>query len=161
MSGLEIAGVVLATFPLVISAMEHYSQGITTAKRYWRYKQEMRTLITRIKTERHIFLNTCELLLTGIVPVERMDDFLNSPAGQTWSELQVKQRLQERLQGAYETCVEHVLELDRLIKKIMKKLKLDEHGQVRDFPSPVIPSFVSAYIILCINSATPGPIHGS
>ena len=67
MSGFEVAGVVLGSLPLIISALEHYAEGIATAKRFWRYKTELRSLILQVNTERGIFINTLEQLLTGIM----------------------------------------------------------------------------------------------
>ena len=58
MSGLEVAGVILGGLPLVISALEHYTHGVNTAKRYWRFKSELRSLILEINTERSIFTSS-------------------------------------------------------------------------------------------------------
>lgn len=82
MSGLDVAGVVLGALPLVISALEHYAESVNTAKRYWRYETELRTLILQVNTEKGIFVNTLEQLLTGIVRIEQVNDFVASAGGQ-------------------------------------------------------------------------------
>ena len=92
-----MAGVVLGSLPLVISAMEHYAEGIATAKRFWRYKSEMRSLILQINTERGIFINTLEQLLVGIIRVERMADFLAKPCGDLWRESEASRPTEERI----------------------------------------------------------------
>jgi hypothetical protein len=81
MSGLEIAGVVLGALPLVISALEHYAEGVNTTRRYWRYKTELRSLILNVKTERSIFINTLGQLLAGVVSFEQINVLLLDPCG--------------------------------------------------------------------------------
>lgn len=132
MSGLEVAGVVLGALPLIISALEHYANGINTAKRYWRYKSEIRSLILQVKTERDIFLNTIEQLLNGIVRLEQMETFLSSPRGDIWRDEDVNSKLKDRLRGAYEVYHDNVEGMKTSIKGIMGKLALDpETGKVR------------------------------
>ena len=84
MSGLEVASIVIGTLPLVISALEHYAKGVNTAKRYWRFKTELRSLILQISTERGIFVNTLEQLLTGIVRTEHMAELISDSQSDTW-----------------------------------------------------------------------------
>lgn len=131
MSGLEIAGVVLGALPLVISALEHYANGINTAKRFWRYKSEVRSLILQINTERGIFINTLEQLLVGIVRIEHMTEFLSSPGGDVWQEEDIDIKLKDRLRGAYEVYLGNVGGMVRALEVMMKKLALDPDGKVR------------------------------
>lgn len=130
MSGLEVAGVVLGSLPLVISALEHYAKGVHTAKRYWRYKSELRALILQIDTERGIFINTLEQLLSGLVRIEHMSDFLSNPGGKIWQDVDVQ--LKQRLRSAYEVYFGNVSGMARSLKTIREKLALDpDSGKVR------------------------------
>jgi hypothetical protein len=131
MSGLEVAGVVLGALPLVISALEHYAEGIHTAKRYWRYKLELKSLILSINTERGIFLNTLEQLLGGIVRIEHMTDFLSNPGGEAWKDADVHLQLQQRLRNAHRVYLGNVDGMNASLKQIMEKLALDTEGKVR------------------------------
>ncbi|PSN59413.1 hypothetical protein BS50DRAFT_580002 [Corynespora cassiicola Philippines] len=129
MSGLEVTGVVLGALPLIISALEHYAEGVATAKRYWRYKNEIKGLLLRIVTERGIFMNTLELLLTGIVRVEHMEEFLASPGGKAWSEAAIQQQLENRLRNVYKAYLDNVKEMEESLRVMMKKLGLDADGK--------------------------------
>ena len=130
MSGFEIVGVILGALPLVISALEHYAQGASTAKRFWRYKPELKSLLRQIKTENAIFVNTCEALLTGIVHVDQMAFFLENPGGQLWRDPKIEKKIEERLKGAYEGYSETVVDMNAVLEKFMEKLKLDPAGKV-------------------------------
>lgn len=50
MSGVEAAGFVLAAFPLLISALEHYRESAEVLKDWWRYKREYR----KVKVEKNL-----------------------------------------------------------------------------------------------------------
>ncbi|KAF2867800.1 hypothetical protein BDV95DRAFT_502195 [Massariosphaeria phaeospora] len=129
MSGFEVAGVVLGSLPLVLAALEHYAEGIATAKRFWRYKSEMRSLILQINTERSIFINTLEQLLTGIVRIEHMTELLSSPGGKAWVDSGVDGKLQDRLRDAYNIYLDNVRGMDRALEKMMAKLALGVDGK--------------------------------
>jgi hypothetical protein len=131
MSGLEVAGVVLGSLPLVISALEHYASGITTAKRFWRYKSEVRSLILQINTERRIFVNTIEQLLTGIVRNEQMSECITG--SQFWKCTDIELKLKNRLRGAYDIYVDNVRGMEASLQKMMEKLALNPDGKVRSF----------------------------
>jgi hypothetical protein len=122
----------LGALPLVISALEHYANGIQTAKRYWRYKSELRSLILQIDTERGIFINTLEQLLGGIVRIEHMTDFLSNPGGDAWKNRDVDSKLKDRLRGVYEIYLGNVQGMEQSLKSIMAKLALDSEGKVSD-----------------------------
>ena len=131
MSGFEVAGVVLGSLPLIISALEHYAEGIATAKRFWRYKTELRSLILQVNTERGIFINTLEQLLTGIVRVDHMTDFLANPGGDAWRDLEVDSKLKERLRSAYGIYIDNVRGMELSLSHMKQKLALDSDGKVR------------------------------
>jgi hypothetical protein len=139
MSGLEVAGVVLGALPLVISALEHYVNGLNTAKRFWLYKREMQSMMQLVKTERSLFENTIEHLLTGIVKAERMTEVRSG--GHFWQDGDVELGLKNRLSYSYEIYHDNVRGMEASLQAIMRKLGLDPYGKVR--PRPVLELFSS------------------
>ncbi|KAF3047029.1 hypothetical protein E8E12_010603 [Didymella heteroderae] len=147
MSGLEVTGVVLGALPLVISALEHYAEGINTAKRFWMYKIELRTLILQINTERSIFTNTVEQLLTGIVRIEQMTDFVAGAGSQAWGKQDINDGLKDRLRGAYDVYVENVKGMEIALRKIMEKLALDPAGKIAlDLASSILQLYKTPWL---------------
>jgi hypothetical protein len=132
MSGLEVAGLVLGALPLVISALEHYANGVQTAKRFFRYKSELEVLSLRIRTERCMFINTLERLLGGIVRIEHMSELLSSPGGDAWKNAEVDSKLKDRLRNVYKIYLDNVQGMDRSLRSIMGKLALNSEGKVSD-----------------------------
>ncbi|KAJ2991536.1 hypothetical protein NUW58_g2478 [Xylaria curta] len=63
MSGFEIAGVVLGAIPLVISALEHYKAGKGAAATFFKWRDQLDTLIYRLKLQKCLLhLDLMELL---------------------------------------------------------------------------------------------------
>ncbi len=118
-SGFEVTSVVLGALPLVISALELYAEGVGTAKRYLRYKTELESLILHIDTERAIFVNTIEQLLTGIM---KLSDVVKNGGDRIWQELSVDSKLENRLRGAYEIYIDNAKGMEVALEKIMDKL---------------------------------------
>lgn len=65
MSGFEVAEVVLGSSPFVISALEHYRDGLRAIRRWRKYEGELQSLIRNIETERAKLQDICEKLLVG------------------------------------------------------------------------------------------------
>jgi hypothetical protein len=75
-TGVETAGLILGSIPLIISALEHYAEGIETIGKWWRYKRELASLKRILGAEYDRFLNTLEELLAGIVPDATLAELL-------------------------------------------------------------------------------------
>lgn len=131
MSGLEVAGLALGVIPLILSALEFYSEGISTTKRFFRYKYELQAIIDAITTERAIFTNTMELLLTGIVRPEQMSEFFSDVGGNAWQENDFKEELRDRLGGSYEAYLDILRGFLASLEIMIQKLALAPDGKVR------------------------------
>ena len=127
MSGLEVAGVVLGALPLVISALEHYAKGVEGIIRYYKYRIHLQTLIDAIKTQKVIFSDTLEQLLTGIVRIDKMAAFIADPAAQP----EVDVHLKKRLRNSYSVYFANVRGMEAALATMMMKLKLGIDGKVR------------------------------
>lgn len=149
MSGLEVAGIVLGALPLIISALEHYAQGVSTAKRFWHFKSEVRFLLLRINSEKATFVNTLEHLLTGIVRIDRMAGMLANVGGEEWQDEFIEQCLKDRLRGAYEVYLANVQGMAGALQKIMDKLALAPDGKVSHYSSFLIPSAATVALRSC------------
>jgi hypothetical protein len=80
-TGVETAGLVLGSIPLILASLEFYAKGIAVTRRCFKYEQQFKSLINELRTENAICTNTLNLLLTGIVKQQDMADFLADPRG--------------------------------------------------------------------------------
>lgn len=67
LTGVEAAGLVLATIPLVLAGLELYANGIAVTKRYLRFRTQFNELVRDLRAEHTIYVNTIQILLVGVV----------------------------------------------------------------------------------------------
>ena len=130
MSGLEIAGVVLGSIPLLISGLEHYAEGASTIKRMFRAPGEFRSLSRRLRVEHDIFRNSMELLLTNCVDDVELQDLLEHVGGNSWSEPAVDVALRKKLNRSYNVYMETVEDMNQTLVAFRERLKLGDDGKV-------------------------------
>ncbi|KAG7431293.1 hypothetical protein Forpi1262_v008130 [Fusarium oxysporum f. sp. raphani] len=97
MSGLEVAGIVLGSIPLLIIALEKYTEGLSTLHRWRKYKRELQSLIRNLETERIKLQNVCEKLLLDLVPHYKIEALIDNPMGDLWREEETLKKVQFRL----------------------------------------------------------------
>jgi hypothetical protein len=130
MSGIETAGIVLGAIPLVISALEHYAEGISTIHKWWRYKRELASLKRILDAEYVRYLNTCEELLSGIVPDATLATLLDFPGGPGWQDPDIERKLHSRLRTSFTSYLNTVTDMNDIMEILKSKLELDPNGKV-------------------------------
>lgn len=102
MSGIEIAGLGLGAFPLLISAMEHSENTKKVTGTWWRIRRAHGRDLGRVKDcQLEFTLNLKELLLPllvdGMVNLGEYEALLAQPGGEGWREEHVEDNLRDRL----------------------------------------------------------------
>ncbi|EPE36148.1 hypothetical protein GLAREA_05486 [Glarea lozoyensis ATCC 20868] len=135
-TGVETAGLILGSLPLIISALEHYAEGVGTIEKWWRYKRELASLKRVLGAEYDRFLNTLEELLVGLVPDTALADMLKMPGGPGWADAELSRKLQNRLRNSYRSYVETINDFNEVVTDLKSKLELDPDGKVCQRTSP-------------------------
>ncbi|KAF8451453.1 hypothetical protein BDZ91DRAFT_809507 [Kalaharituber pfeilii] len=126
-TGLEVAGLILATFPLIISALESYENGFRTIKEWSRFRNEFMIFMKSVGKQKLFFRQNIEELLAPIIKSEdHMLWLLNNPGGEGWRDKELNEKLRKRLTGKYEyECyMSTVGSILALLEKLKGKLKL-------------------------------------
>jgi len=132
-TGIEAAGLVLATFPLVISALEHYANGMRTIKYFHKFERELNSVKLRLETEREILRISTRLLLQGVVTSEKdLEDLIDDPGGQLWKEKTIVYALEFKLSTSYKIYISTMEDMNEAMADLKKKLGLDPDGKVSD-----------------------------
>lgn len=102
MSGIEIAGLVLGAFPLLIFALESYRESSEVIGNWYRiqrpYRHSVRTIgIQEVQFER----NLERFLLPLVVDDAEFKVLMEDPAGKGWEDPDLESRLRTRLPGSY------------------------------------------------------------
>jgi hypothetical protein len=130
MSGVETAGLVLGTIPLILAGLEFYAKGIAVTKRYWRYREEIRGLIVQLSTEQQLYVNTITTLLIGIVEQDDMPILLDDPCGSRWKDEEFERKLKQRLDTSYETYIQTIDQFHQTVNMFREQLRLHPNGKV-------------------------------
>ena len=96
MSGVEALGFILAALPLLISAAEHYREGLQPFKEWKRYPLEVEAFSRDLEGQRCLFRNTCEALLRAILSeemgAETLEALLAEPGGEAWKDARFERK---------------------------------------------------------------------
>jgi hypothetical protein len=127
MSGFEVAGILLGTLPLLISALEHYAEGVKTMKRIYRYKIQANALVTNLIVVHSSFRNTCEKVLSRLqLQDEKMILLLRTPNGPVWKSKSLDDKIREDLGADYESCKRLMTQIFGTLDAFRNKLGLPE-----------------------------------
>ena len=123
MAGIEIAGIALAVFPIVVHSIGTYAEGIETIKKLRRQRRELESYARVLKTQKVYYLDTLEELLDGIVDLEALSGMLQDSDSTAWRASDYEQRLRDRLGRSYHPFVESCSQLCESLKILEKKLR--------------------------------------
>jgi hypothetical protein len=126
---MEVTGLILGVIPLVISALEHYGDGMRTIRRLWKYKWELKSLILELQTENIIFRNICEMMLDGLIESASLERLLKTPGGVCWKDPSLQSQLERRLDLAYPVYLDRVLAMEEAVKDFKARLGMDDSGK--------------------------------
>lgn len=129
MSGVEIAGLLLGALPLVITAVEHYRDGLDPLKDYIRYDSTLKSLRTRLRIQQDLFEGTLQRLLLDELS-ESQAKALFPKAGQAvdmalWRIDEIDEKLHRRFGDKYENFFTVISEMDVVMRRLTNKLDVD------------------------------------
>jgi hypothetical protein len=133
-TGVETAGLVLASLPLVIEGLKLYQSGIKTLKRTWEYDQSLKRLIRGVREQKIGLEDNMEKLLLAAgsksgVKITFGNDYWSQlstgPSGRAVREYlgDSKQNLFEELMEDFEATL---LELANALHKVQRSRKVSK-----------------------------------
>ncbi|KAH8726119.1 hypothetical protein GQ44DRAFT_771685 [Phaeosphaeriaceae sp. PMI808] len=123
-TGIEAAGLVLGSIPLILASLQFYAEGIGVTVRYWKYREEVNSLVVELRAENSLYINTINMLLIGVVDNKDMAIFLAHPGGDQWKEPEFDQKIQRRLGNSYTSYIETIHQLTTTMERSQEQLKL-------------------------------------
>jgi hypothetical protein len=131
LSGIETAAMVLAIFPLLIAALEHYKAGLEPLKTFSHYKLRLIELKGDLAFHRGKFLQSLTLLLERCVQPKALGALLIDPLGYQWKEQDLEARLSKCL-GNFEFAVfvDVVTDFKSTLEELVTRLDVDKNGKV-------------------------------
>ncbi|KAF2004976.1 hypothetical protein P154DRAFT_585250 [Amniculicola lignicola CBS 123094] len=128
-TGIELAGLILATFPIIIHALETYGDEIDTLKEWARFRLDFNGFLNDLIRQQIFFRQHIEDLLSSVIDSEYlMGWMLEDPLGIQWKDPQMEAKLKQRLSGKqeYATYMITVSATLSLLAEIQRKLKITQ-----------------------------------
>lgn len=138
---MEVAGLVLGGIPLAVHALQEYKLFLSN---YRHAPRHLDSIIRHLQAQRNILENTCNVLLTGIVPPFEIDEMIQKPFNSSWNEHEG--RIKSRLGQDFKIFQDTTLEMQNVVKSLHKKLDIDADGKVS-----TIRHDSALYNVPCIN----------
>jgi hypothetical protein len=127
MAGVEIAGFVLAGFPLLISAAEHYKEGFEPLIKWKRFRTDFIGFIDAVDIEKQLFDQMLErFLISADVPHEELQYFMTIPDYEGWQRKDLVDILQSRLGPAYAVYMSTIKTMNNLMGDLQTLLCLKD-----------------------------------
>ena len=105
MSGIEIAGLTLASLPLVVSTFQHYEDCFRPFFRYKNFAEEADVFRKLFSVQKAIFRIQCGILLQGLVEHDAALALLNGARPFSKVDDDLERQLNELLGESKEPCV--------------------------------------------------------
>ena len=131
MSGIEVAGIALTVFPVLVNGMTCFVDSVQTI-RYWRrYRVRLQDHADILETQRVYYQDTLEELLTGIVQSEgEIRDLMELPRGAIWKRAEYEEKLRQRLGHSHAVYLRMADRLVDALNSMCEKLGIDPSGKV-------------------------------
>ena len=131
MSGIEVAGIALAVFPILVNGMTHFVDGVQTIKYWRRYRVRIQDYADIIETQRVYYQDTLEELLTGIVQSEgEIRELMELPTGAIWKKAEYDEKLRQRLGHSHAVYLKMADRMVNALHSMCEKLGIDPSGKV-------------------------------
>jgi hypothetical protein len=109
-SGLEIAGLVLGTFPIVLHAISIHKEALND--------RHVRILKRSLETQHTIFLNSIEGIISPLLNDADCRDLLDNPTGRGWKNPKLNDDLRVRLGTSYDIFIEAVNDIHDMVTNL-------------------------------------------
>ncbi|KLJ12441.1 hypothetical protein EMPG_12518 [Blastomyces silverae] len=127
MSGIEIAGVLLATFPLIISGLEHWRDVVKVGGYLWRVREGYKKCLRDVQYYELVYkTNLKELLMPMVADTDEVKHLIEHPGSQEWRSLDMQNRLEGRLQESYSLYMEIISEMNIAAQELRRELSFDK-----------------------------------
>ena len=123
MSGIELAGIVLGAFPLLIAALEHYRGSAEVLEDWWQIKKEYKKCKNEIKVQELAFENNLErFLLPLIVDDHHITALIADPGGEEWKDPDLEVKLKGRLPKSYDLFLDTISDINATMDGLKEEL---------------------------------------
>ncbi|KAF2643630.1 hypothetical protein P280DRAFT_466398 [Massarina eburnea CBS 473.64] len=127
MSGIEVAGVLLGAFPLIISGIEHCHNVAKVGGYFWQVRKEFNRCRSNLNYNEILYKRNLKALLVPIVT--EPDDvalLIADVGGARWKDPKLQERLEARLQDSCDVYMDIIKDINETVEDMKRELCFDK-----------------------------------
>jgi hypothetical protein len=123
---MEIAGLALGAFPLLIRALEHFRDTAEVLHNWWRFERVFSNFKIEIEYQQQRLKQNLELNLLPLIidDDERLQALITNPGGPRWKDRNLEEKLKERLLDNYSLYMDTIEIMNGVMEKLKAKLSI-------------------------------------
>ncbi|KAH7135408.1 hypothetical protein B0J11DRAFT_575995 [Dendryphion nanum] len=121
-TGVETAGLVLGSLPLLIAALENYDDIVQPTKAFFSWRKHRRKLVQELYTLRASYDQAINILLNPVVDLEELKDMIENPLSDKWTAGDIADNLRDMLGTAYDPLILTISEISYILGDIATHL---------------------------------------
>lgn len=122
MSGIEVAGIVLAALSTAAGIVKNYELVASSAEKAFHPERYVRRLKSLLLVEYEIFRNTCELLLAETTAEAGTRSLLAEPGSSKWKKPELEVALKSKCGSSYSAVCAVLEEMQKAISELQTYL---------------------------------------
>ncbi|RYP13602.1 hypothetical protein DL765_006803 [Monosporascus sp. GIB2] len=126
MSGFEIAGLVLGALPLVISALEHYEDGLGTYRAFVKWGDELQKARRELLNQHTSYEMTLMYILQDVVSDTDLAEMMCDAESELWRSEDITMGLTRKLGIAYKPYMLALREMEDVMNTLALHLDIDK-----------------------------------
>ena len=148
-TGIELAGLILAIMPILRTAMHFYRVGFRTLKHVDEYMDELDDLRNAVLRQTVKFENTLEKLLVNTVSPHQLCILLKDPKDRMWHSGDVQKSFADFLHSGYQIFCEALGNFHITVDALRKKFPITRNDLVCTLkPSPFLKLIIVEYSLI-------------
>jgi hypothetical protein len=129
-TGVETAGLVLGSLPVLISALEHYEDMVRPTKEFFTWNKYRRKLVQELYTLRASYDQVIYLLLDPITEKDELSAMVDDPRSVFWTASPIADHVRDILGSAYDPLILTIDEIAEILEAIAAHLNIPGSQQV-------------------------------
>lgn len=131
MSGIEIAGLVLGSFPIILNCLDYYREGYEPLEAWWNFRAAFINFVDAIKHQMMRYDDSIKRLLDPIIPdPNSLIRLVQDTKDPRWFDESLNHHLEQRLAGEHGRFLRIMQRMEKDIVGLKKLLGIKD-GEVR------------------------------
>ncbi|KAK5999132.1 hypothetical protein PT974_01521 [Cladobotryum mycophilum] len=130
MSGIEVAGLVLGAFPILLNCLEYYKKGFEPLEEWWNFRTKFISFIDDIRHQQMKYQDTLTRLLDPIVTDNKtLTELIDDPRNPRWKDGSLTGPLEQRLSSEQDRFFRIIDRMNEIMQSFNKLLQIED-GQI-------------------------------